>query len=261
MQRGRKRLPAHPNVRLRIAGGLVDKRVVVSHPSEAGYEELFEKITSGIFPMGSQLPSEQALARQFGVSRPVVRQALQKLRSAGLVVSRRGAGSYVSCFETSEFRQADFEGRIAQCLSLYEFRLSVEPDIAALAAKGITRERLEAIDVMLRVDRAYIENNNMGDAADYNFHLSVAESSENPYFVNTVKVVEHDMKFNTFVIRNLKRTTTANLRLIITEYALIVDAIHRRNSKDAYNQMKIHLENSRNFLLDLNVNLLKGLGG
>jgi DNA-binding GntR family transcriptional regulator len=54
------------------------------------------EIVSGKFPVGSNLPTEARLCRRFKVSRHTVREALRQLRGAGLIVSRRGAGSTVT---------------------------------------------------------------------------------------------------------------------------------------------------------------------
>ncbi len=59
------------------------------------YERIFELIVSGEYPERSRLPSELELSRRFGASRPIVREALARLRDDGLIVSRQGSGSYV----------------------------------------------------------------------------------------------------------------------------------------------------------------------
>jgi DNA-binding GntR family transcriptional regulator len=56
---------------------------------------LKEEIVSGVYPVGSQLPTEDELCGRFSVSRYTVREALRRLRDAGLVSSRRGAGTVV----------------------------------------------------------------------------------------------------------------------------------------------------------------------
>src|SRR5689334_6655179 len=58
-------------------------------------QRLAELIESGEFGADGRLPPESELAGRFGVSRPVIREALARLRSMGLIVSRRGSGSYI----------------------------------------------------------------------------------------------------------------------------------------------------------------------
>lgn len=66
------------------------------------YEFLREKIVSGEFPPGEQLPTEHELALHFGMSRPTVARALNDLESTGLIDRRAGAGSFVLERRSSE---------------------------------------------------------------------------------------------------------------------------------------------------------------
>lgn len=59
-------------------------------------QTLKDEILKGVFPVGSQLPTEEALATRFKVSRATVREALRGLRNDNLVTSRRGAGTTVA---------------------------------------------------------------------------------------------------------------------------------------------------------------------
>ena len=59
------------------------------------YEQILAKIVSGALPEGGKLPSEGQLCELFGVSRPVVREALSRLQADGVVISRHGSGSFV----------------------------------------------------------------------------------------------------------------------------------------------------------------------
>src|SRR6185295_4618290 len=56
---------------------------------------LKDEIVKGIYPVGSQLPTEEELCDRFSVSRYTVREALRRLRDDRLVASRRGAGTVV----------------------------------------------------------------------------------------------------------------------------------------------------------------------
>ena len=59
-------------------------------------EQLEGMILEGTLKSGERLPAERALAEQFGVSRPSLREAIQKLSAKGLLVSRQGGGNYVA---------------------------------------------------------------------------------------------------------------------------------------------------------------------
>ncbi len=59
------------------------------------YEGIVALISRGDFALSSRLPSETRLSGMFGASRPVVREALARLREDGVIVSRQGSGSFV----------------------------------------------------------------------------------------------------------------------------------------------------------------------
>src|ERR671916_1206506 len=98
------------------------------------YEKLFERIVAGEFPVNARLPSETELARRFGASRPVVREALARLRDDGLIVSRQGSGSYVRRRPDQAVLQFVPVGSIADIQRCFEFRAGLEAAAAALAA-------------------------------------------------------------------------------------------------------------------------------
>lgn len=64
------------------------------------YHQLAERLSSGIsagdWAPGDRLPSEPELARQFGIGRPTVRQALDVLVRRGMAERRRGSGTFVT---------------------------------------------------------------------------------------------------------------------------------------------------------------------
>ncbi|MEC7963679.1 MAG: GntR family transcriptional regulator, partial [Pseudomonadota bacterium] len=102
--------------------------------SDRVYETVLSKIMDGEFPVGSKLPTEHALCEQFGVSRPVLRQALKQLREDDVIVSRQGSGSFVR--RRPETGVLDFApvGSIADIQRTFEFRSAIEGEAAYLAA-------------------------------------------------------------------------------------------------------------------------------
>jgi GntR family transcriptional regulator len=68
---------------------------------------LKEEIVTGVYPVGSQLPTEDALCSRFSVSRYTVREALRRLREDNLVSSRQGSGTVVVARRTSDSYAGD----------------------------------------------------------------------------------------------------------------------------------------------------------
>jgi DNA-binding FadR family transcriptional regulator len=98
-------------------------------------EKILEAIQQGRFPAGSRLPGEVELARQFGVSRPSIREALAGLQFAGYIESRRGSASIVISTDGGEQPASPPRLRTADdAVDWMEARAAIEPEVMAIAA-------------------------------------------------------------------------------------------------------------------------------
>lgn len=59
-------------------------------------DQIRDEILKGVYPVGSQLPTEEELTQRFGVSRHTIRESLRQLRNDGLVISRQRTGTTVA---------------------------------------------------------------------------------------------------------------------------------------------------------------------
>jgi DNA-binding FadR family transcriptional regulator len=115
------------------------------------YQHIFEIIIAGEFPVNARLPSETELAQRFGASRPVVREALARLRDDGIIVSRQGSGSYVKRRPDMAVLRFVPVSSVADIQRCFEFRHGLEGIAAALAA-----ERWEDSD-MAEIRAAFVD--------------------------------------------------------------------------------------------------------
>src|SRR5205814_1620728 len=90
------------------------------------YGRLLEEIVSGRYVVGDRLPGENDLAQTFEVSRPVVREALNRLQADGLVTSRQGAGSFVARVPPRQIVKLAPGASIAGILRTFEVRIALE---------------------------------------------------------------------------------------------------------------------------------------
>lgn len=152
-------------------------------------------ILEGSFRAGERLPAERALAEEFGVSRPSLREAIQKLVARGLLISRHGGGTFVSESLGSSFRDPMIEllehNPEAQ-RDLIEFRHTLEGSCAYYAALRATepdRERLKT--AFERVQDSYLRQGRISRAEegrnDALFHLAIAEASHNAVLLHTIR--------------------------------------------------------------------------
>ena len=115
-------------------------------------EVLSQEISDGALAPGSRLPVESELAARFGVSRPVIREALAKLKYEGLLDSRQGRGVTVvgpAGRRSYRLEDAHLLGPEEQA-QIYELRTVLETEAAALAARRRQPQDLKALEACLR---------------------------------------------------------------------------------------------------------------
>ncbi|CAB4962046.1 MAG: FCD domain-containing protein [Actinobacteria bacterium] len=152
---------------------------------DAAIDELRGAISSGTWPVGSRIPTEQQLAEQLNLSRATVREAVRALAHAGLLVTRQGDGTFV---------EAQHEGTVALARRLaeartrdvIEVRRGLDVVAAGLAAQKRTADDLERLSAAreARADAARRSDAAGFAEADVAFHHSVARASHNEVLVD-----------------------------------------------------------------------------
>jgi GntR family transcriptional repressor for pyruvate dehydrogenase complex len=150
--------------------------------------KLRQKIHRDNLAPGTRLPSEQAMALHFGVSRSVVREAIALLKDEGMLSTRKGSGAFICQREGPQVAMEDelTEQSIQSLLNLIEVRRGLEAEIAALAALRRTPGQLAEIEHALRRIEDAVAAGDSGVEEDVRFHLSIAEATGNPYWVKFV---------------------------------------------------------------------------
>jgi GntR family transcriptional repressor for pyruvate dehydrogenase complex len=214
------------------------------------FDRMQRAIKSGSYRPDERLPTEHELAAEFEVSRPVVREALKRLRDQGLIYSRQGAGSFVRQLGLRQplgFGQLE---NVSDLLSCYEFRLTVEPEAAALAAERHRPETLAGISAALDLLRDATNRLSHREDADFQFHLSIANASENTYFSTAMEALkDHIAVGMRFHGASVKREASGLTR-VFGEHAAIFEAIRERQPDIARERMKNHLIGSRERLFE-----------
>ncbi|MEV5489468.1 FCD domain-containing protein [Streptomyces bobili] len=146
---------------------------------EQAAQRLREQITGGHWPVGTRLPGETTLAKELGVGRSTLREALRALAGAGLVQPRHGSGVFVIATEPAE----DWPARLrrAAVTDVYEVRLGVEVHAARLAAQRRTPEDVTALWAALDGRRAASDADDTAFVdADIALHAAVVAAARNP---------------------------------------------------------------------------------
>lgn len=152
-----------------------------THPARLG-DEIAERLDAWIreqgLPPGAQLPTEKALCERFGVSRPVVREAIARLKAEGCVRTRQGSGAYVA--ERPEvFRLPLPDGLPQDADEVFELRHLVETGAAALAAERRDEQDLQRIAAALGRMRTALEAHADAAGDDDAFHAAIADATHN----------------------------------------------------------------------------------
>jgi DNA-binding FadR family transcriptional regulator len=139
------------------------QRVVRRSVPDEVFEQLVSGVIAGDYAVGSALPSERELAEALGVSRPAVREALQRLAHAGVVSVRQGDGTTVR--DIRQFGGLDLLPRLllprgtldlAVARSILDARLRIAPMIATMAAERVQGAKRPDADALGRLDSALL---------------------------------------------------------------------------------------------------------
>jgi GntR family transcriptional repressor for pyruvate dehydrogenase complex len=190
---------------------------------------------------GDRLPGELDLVEQLKVSRPVLREAISRLESVGLVTVRRGQGTFVGD-----------RGSLMSCVQLVrsamaiapkdlnhfaELRTAIECHAAKLAALRATPEDVAELEALLvqmdREDQDYLE----AIRYDFQFHRKIVEITGNELMRNIMQVIHE------FIMAGMVHTTPnpRNRKRSQSLHGPILKAIRDHDPDAAEHGMKVHM--------------------
>ncbi len=213
------------------------------------YQQLASRIASGEFNANAKLPSENDLSRLLGVSRPILRIALERLRNEGILASRQGAGTYVRDRSVASLAFSPVE-TIADIQRCYEFRLAIEPTAAHVAATRRGKVSLTKLEDALALLQEATRDNRHREDADFNFHHGVAEAANNHYFSSTLLALRRHIYAVMHMHGMSLMGPSPKLRHVLDEHNAIYEAIRDGQAEQAEQLMRLHLEGSRDRLFE-----------
>jgi GntR family transcriptional repressor for pyruvate dehydrogenase complex len=217
--------------------------------SDKLYETLRQLVDSGEWSEGTRIPTEMELAQQHGISRPVVREALIRLRNDGVIGSKRGSGSVIlngGDVSARGFRPIE---NVADLMHAFEFRLSIECDAAAVAAVRRRDTDLVALEDALRAFRGDVNDEAFGDL-DLMFHTAVAVASQNPMYSATLAMLHRQIIFGMRLTGEFASSgSQTRIEIVASEHSAVVEAIGGQDPLAAHQAMFDHLTRSRRRLL------------
>jgi GntR family transcriptional repressor for pyruvate dehydrogenase complex len=215
------------------------------------YGQILDNLIEGRLKTGDRLPTEKAICEMFGVSRPIVREALLRLRADGLIQSRQGAGTFVVNQPTARLKTFTATDDLAGYLRCLEVRMSLEGAAARLAAERRTPAQLARIERTHATWREEIERSAVSPESDLAFHEAIAEATGNEYF-HTTQLGLNGATLG-FMRVSLGLTRTGSLqraRQVLEEHVRIFEAIRAQDGELAEVSMRFHIGQARRRVID-----------
>ena len=207
---------------------------------------LMQRIQSGEIAPDERLPTEQKLSDQYGVSRTVVREAVSRLKSVGMLTSRQGAGVFVA--PRTQARALAFDPSVLHSieavLQVVEVRRGLEADVAALAAERITPEKAAAIDRALAALEACPPHGADGVEADLEFHRSIARATDNTHLERLLGFLEQYQRDAMRVTRTNEAMDSEYTVQVREEHRAIAAAVMRGDAPAAREAAMRHMSNA-----------------
>jgi GntR family transcriptional repressor for pyruvate dehydrogenase complex len=198
-------------------------------------------IRSKEFPAGARLPPERDLARQLGVSRPSVREALIALEVEELVEVRIGSGIYVLGPRSDGEVGTPVQAALGP-FELLRARWIIESECAAWAAKTAKRPQIAAIeDALQQMQSVKDKEKRQPLAGDRIFHLRIAEATGNGALVAVVKMLWEERMGPLFTRLEHHYDNPRLWTSAIAEHRLVLDAIIKHDPTGARTAMQRHL--------------------
>lgn len=225
-------------------------------------QALLELIRSGTYPAKSRLPSEAEMAQRFGVSRTVIREAVSRLKSEGLVESRQGAGVFVrEVGMDTPFRiDPGVVDSIQAVLQLAELRRGLEAEIAALAAERGSKTQIAEINARLMAIDEAVDAGGDGVEADMEFHRSIARATGNPHFLALWDFLGKFLKGTVAITRAWEAQKVETRSQVEDEHRAIYEAIAARDVEAARAAARRHMEMASHRILTADPAFLKQKG-
>jgi len=207
-------------------------------------DQIRSSILAGEFTPGDKLPPERELAEMFGVSRPSVREALNILASAGLVMSYQGGGTVVmSLVEAPTGNTLSELIRVEQerALDVIEVRKGLESWTAYYAAQRALPEDLRRMEEIVAGMERNLEGLQPSEDLDANLHIVIARATHNIVWLHLMQNLFDAMKEFQQGVWRAVYLTSEDHHLLYQHHRTIFEAIKSKDAEAAREAMMAHL--------------------
>lgn len=210
-------------------------------------EQIEERVIRGDLADGEKLPPESVLAEEYGVSRPLVREALAKLRARGYLETVTGRGTFVRHPDAAHLADTFVQrirlsgGQPLSVAQLYEARSAIETAAAGLAAERADEAALALLRQHLQDMRDNAHDPSAYTAADVGFHVAVASAAGNPLFPTLLAPLVNLIVEGMYESHGAPEATSGG----IAHHSRILARIEKGDARGAIRAMREHLRESQ----------------
>ena len=202
--------------------------------------QIQELVRGGVLRPGDRLPPERELAERLEVSRSSLREAIRTLELQGLLVSRAGAGTFVSTESVETLLSiiaGSTNGSRDYLSDIFEVRHLLEPQIAALAADRATPEDISRMAGSLEDQERQIALGETGIEGDTAFHFAMARATHNQALVRVMSTIGDILRQS----RDQSLQTPGRPQRSLASHRRILEMITRGEVEAARPAMENHL--------------------
>jgi GntR family transcriptional regulator, transcriptional repressor for pyruvate dehydrogenase complex len=218
-------------------------------PVDKIINQLRKSIVTGQINPGDRLPSERQLSEKFGIGRTYVRDAIKKLEVFGILKTNPQSGTIVSGIDISAM-----EGLFTNVIKmgendfaqLVETRVLMESFAARQAAIRRSSADILMLEEALDQYKTKVEANLSAVNEDFNFHLKIADASQNSVIKSLMLIIIPDI---IFIYRKLNVCGDGRFQKSLGEHAEILNSIVRQKPDEAEAAMRKHLQDVVEFSL------------
>jgi GntR family transcriptional regulator, transcriptional repressor for pyruvate dehydrogenase complex len=213
-----------------------------------GVAKQIERLILKKLQPGDKLPSERELAELLRVSRSSIRDAIRSLELMGMVQPRQGAGTIVREISSDSVGNplAKALKRKEQVIAeLLDFRMMLEPQLAARAATRVSTEEISEMEEILERQEKKLGSGESTIAEDSEFHYAIALASGNSVVLkvlDTLMDLLRDSRERSLQVEGRQQKSVAGHRKILS-------AIKRHDSDAAKVAMRRHIEDVQEIVL------------
>lgn len=207
--------------------------------------KIIRLITANSMKPGDKLPNEYQLAQELGVGRNTLREAMTRLAARNVLEIRQGSGTFVSekrGVPTDPLGLSFTKNDTQVALDLFDVRLMLEPQVAALAAKNVKPKTIQKLTQICESVEKHIEAGESYYIGDEAFHTCIAECSGNTVLKTLIPILVSSIYMTTSSTGDKFRENTYR------EHRKILNAIKRADTIGASTAMTAHLNTSREYL-------------